>query len=146
MSDCEWFTQIAQEKFAAVSESLRSLMTKEQPWANCSGRSWLKINKRNAQFFERIVAHKKWANEQIARFYSESLICSFFRITRSDSLRKRCKNSKPWFLVQFLSNSFLLKLIIGGPHPSCWTLWPKVIIPWLLPDLFWPDVTTVFFC
>ena len=39
MSDFERFAQIAQDKWATVSESLRSLKTNEQPWAICSGRS-----------------------------------------------------------------------------------------------------------
>ena len=39
MSDCEGFPQIAQNKWATVSELLRSLKTIEQPWANRSGRS-----------------------------------------------------------------------------------------------------------
>ena len=30
MSDCEWFAQIAQDKWAPVIQSLRSLMSKEQ--------------------------------------------------------------------------------------------------------------------
>ena len=46
MRDCEWFAQIAQDKWATVSESLRSLKTDE----------------RFAQ-----VAHDKWANEPFAQ-------------------------------------------------------------------------------
>ena len=37
MSDCERFAQIAQDKWATVSESLRSLKTNERPWAIRSG-------------------------------------------------------------------------------------------------------------
>ena len=55
MSDCERFAQIAQDKWATVSESLRSLKTNERPWANRSGRSWqMSHRERFAQ-----VAHDK---------------------------------------------------------------------------------------
>ena len=37
MSDCEQFAQIAQDKWATVSESLRSLRGNEQLWAIRSG-------------------------------------------------------------------------------------------------------------
>ena len=33
MSDLEWIVQVAQRKWATVSESLRSLKTNERPWA-----------------------------------------------------------------------------------------------------------------
>ena len=39
MSDCERFILIAQDKWASVSESLRSLRGNEQLWAIRSGRS-----------------------------------------------------------------------------------------------------------
>ena len=39
MSDHERIAQVAQRKWATVSESLRSLKTNEWPWAICSGRS-----------------------------------------------------------------------------------------------------------
>ena len=39
MSDCERFAQIAQDKWVAVSESLRSLRGNERSWAIHSGRS-----------------------------------------------------------------------------------------------------------
>ena len=37
MSNCERFAQISQDRWVTVNESLRSLMTKEQPWGNRSG-------------------------------------------------------------------------------------------------------------
>ena len=46
MSDCEQFAQIAQDKWATVSELIRSLISKEQPWANRSGRSYQKSDSR----------------------------------------------------------------------------------------------------
>ena len=41
-----------------MGESLRSLMSKEAPWANCSGCSWLM---RDREWFAQVV-HDKWAN------------------------------------------------------------------------------------
>ena len=41
-SDCEQFAQIAHEKRATVSESLRLLTKNEQLWAICSERPWVK--------------------------------------------------------------------------------------------------------
>ena len=38
--DCEQIAQVAHIKRATVSESLRLLMTNEQPWAIPSSRSW----------------------------------------------------------------------------------------------------------
>ena len=61
MSDCERFPQIAQDKWATVSELLRSLKTNERMWANRSGHSW---QMSNCELFAP-VAHDKWANEQL---------------------------------------------------------------------------------
>ena len=63
MSDCERFAQIAQDKWATVSESLRSLRGNERPWANRSGRS------RQMSDHEQVaqVAQRKWANEWFAQ-------------------------------------------------------------------------------
>ena len=59
------FAQIAQDKWANVSDSLRLLRTNEQLWANCSGRSWqMSECERFAQ-----VTQDKWVNEQIARSF-----------------------------------------------------------------------------
>ena len=44
MSDCERFTQIAQDIWATVSKLLRSLMTNEWLWAIRSGRSFTHKN------------------------------------------------------------------------------------------------------
>ena len=63
----ERFTSIALYKQATESDSLRSLMTKEQPWAIRSGRSWQKSDWSNLLCFMGVLllcsfAHKKWAN------------------------------------------------------------------------------------
>ena len=60
---CERFAQIAQDKWVTVRESLRSLKTNEQPWANGSGRSWQMSN--HEQFAQ--VPHDKWTNELFAQ-------------------------------------------------------------------------------
>ena len=59
MSYCERFAQIAQDKWATVSISLRLLRGNEWPWANHSGCS-RKMSDRE-QFAQ--VAHDKWVNE-----------------------------------------------------------------------------------
>ena len=95
MSNFDQFAQIAKDKWATVSESLRLLKSKERPWANRSGRSWQMSDRE--QFAQ--VAHDKWAN--CSFFLSESLICSLayllfrsfvhlliFSQKTSDSLRK----------------------------------------------------------
>ena len=56
MSDCEWFAQIAQDKSATVSESLRLLRGNEWPWANCSGR----LEKRSDYERSAQVTQDKW--------------------------------------------------------------------------------------
>ena len=96
---CERFAQIAQDKWATVSESLRSLMSKEWQWANCSGRSWQKSNReRFAQ-----VAHDKWANKRFAQkiwlksyflVRYNSLIPSFLMSDVIESLRSLTKNEQ----------------------------------------------------
>ena len=66
-----------------VSKLLRSLRTNDQPWAICSGCSEGMSNcEQIAQ-----VAHQKRANEQIAHFLSELLICSLFWQKVSDLLQ-----------------------------------------------------------
>ena len=71
MSECEQFTQVTQDKWANVSNSLSPLRTNEQMWAICSGQ--MSDCEEIAQ-----VAQDKWAtvskmlrslltNEQIAQ-------------------------------------------------------------------------------
>ena len=69
--NCEQFTQINQDKWVTVSESLRSLMSNEQPWVNSSSRKWQMSD--CEQFAQ--VAHDRWTNEQIALFFWAN--CSF---------------------------------------------------------------------
>ena len=72
------FAHFAQIKWATVSNSLRSLKTNEQPWANCSGRS------EEMSDHERItqVAQDKWAT------VSNLLRSLMINERMSDSLQK----------------------------------------------------------
>ena len=47
----ELFAPLALYKRGTMSDSLRSLMTKEQPWATRSGRSWQKSDGSDSLFF-----------------------------------------------------------------------------------------------
>ena len=86
MSDYERFTQIAQDKWATVSELLRSLKTNEQPWANPSGRSWQMSDREQ-------ITQVLMINEQM-----------------SDSLKKNlAKKSKILFFSIIYKGFFILK-------------------------------------
>ena len=91
------FSQINQDKWAAVSESLRSLKRNEWPWVNCSGRSGQKSN--HEQFAH--VTHDKREKELIARFFEW---IAHLLTKRSDSLQKN--SLKLYFLVRFLKVFF----------------------------------------
>ena len=82
MSDCERFAQIAQDKWAIVSESLRSFRGNERQWAICSGRS-----EEMSDVNESLISLTKneWMSESLI-LLSESLIRSFFDKKSSDSL------------------------------------------------------------
>ena len=68
---CEWIAQVAYQKWATMSNSLRSLRGNEQSWANCSGRSPKMSEWGNHSLFE-LIAHLQqairskiqWANSQ----------------------------------------------------------------------------------
>ena len=71
MSNCEQFAQITQDKWATLSRSLRSLMSKEWPWANCSGHSGQMSD--HEQFAQ--VAHM--INERMSKLLFFWANCSF---------------------------------------------------------------------
>ena len=71
-SDRERFAPVALYKRATMSDSFRSLMTKDQPWAIHSGLSWQKSNG------------------------SESLFCSFAHKKRANRSKNRWSNFQPW--------------------------------------------------
>ena len=81
MSNCDRFTQIAQDKWVTMSKLLRLVRGNEQPWANPSGRS------RQMSDCERIsqVVQDKWAtmsdslrllrgNEQMSNLFKTNLL------------------------------------------------------------------------
>ena len=126
MSECERFAQVAQDKWATVSESLRSLMTNEQMWAFPSGRSGQMSELLG--FFEQIAhfsfAHNKWAipSKKFKRLYFVyvfNIFLNFFKEAKdslisserseriaqvaqdkwaimSDSLRSLRRNERSW--------------------------------------------------
>ena len=85
MSDCEQFSQITQDKWATVSKLHRSLMSKEQPWANRSGCSW--------QMSDR--DHDKWGKWAIRSKNLTKII--FFGMFLYVVLKKRAICSFPLF-------------------------------------------------
>ena len=101
------FAQIAQDRWANVTNSLRSLRTNEQLWGNRSGHSW-KMSKCE-QFAQ--VAQEKWANEQITRFFEQSLNFLFCSQKISDLLKKNWKTCIFCMFLQFFG-SFLKKQTI----------------------------------
>ena len=94
MSDCEWFAQMTQDKWANVSESLRWLRGNERPWAIRSGRS-----KEISDVSESLISLTK--NEQMSEsliFLSKLLIRSFFDKKRAILSEIKWANSQPWVL------------------------------------------------
>ena len=93
------FAQIAQIKWATVSDSLRSLRTNERLWANCSGRSCQKSD------FERIaqVTHDKSANERFAQKNLTKMIKSYFFVCFLYVKKKLSESLIPSFLMSYLS-------------------------------------------
>ena len=81
---CEQISQVAQQKWATMSDLLRSLRENERSWANCSGRS---------------PKMSKWANEQIV-FLSESLIRSFFQTNERFAQKTDERIQNPAFYAQ----------------------------------------------
>ena len=71
-------------KMSDVSKSLRSLTKNEWPWAIRSGQS----PKKSDHEWIAQVAHQKWLNEQIARFFEQIAHSIIFLQKTSDSLRK----------------------------------------------------------
>ena len=92
------FAQIAQIKWATVSDSLR---TNERLWANPSGRSCQKSNLLRSLMINERFAQKNWLHCKIVFlvrflyfFMSDLLIPSFLMSDVSDSLRSLTKNER----------------------------------------------------
>ena len=110
MSVYERFAQIAQDKWATVSKALRSLISKEWPWANGSGRSWqMSHRERYAQ-----VAHDKWANERFAQKILVKIL--FFSMFYMGFLI--LKNE--WFTHSLFFNELCKWIAQGSPKMSQW--------------------------
>ena len=95
MSNCEQFAQINQDKWVTVSESLRSLMSNEQPWVNSSSRKWQMSD--CEQFAQ--VAHDRWTNEQIALFSEQIAHLLFCSQKTSDALNKIWLKCFFWYVL-----------------------------------------------
>ena len=98
ISECERFAQVTQDKWATVSESLRSLMTNEGMWAirsGCSGQM------------------SKWANRSV---FWANRSCSLLLKKMNNSLKKIWKNR---ILVRF---HIFWKFFLKNAH-SFWAKW-----------------------
>ena len=134
------FVQIAQIKWATVSNSLRLLRTNEHLWANRSGCSSQKSDcERIAQ-----IAHDKWAtvnnlhrllmiNEQMSIsliFLSESLVRSFALSLTKNERFAQTNLTKMAFFGKFFVSFFLYKkdqfshslFLMSNESESLWLL------------------------
>ena len=118
MSDREQIAQVAQRKWATLSESLRSLKTNERPWAIRSGRSeemskWAirseHFGKKNLKssflvlyVLYTIFLFKKWANRSFPLFWWAMWVNRSGRSPKmsdvSKSLRSLTKNEWLWVI------------------------------------------------
>ena len=90
------FTQIAQDKWANVSDLLRSLRTNEQMWANHSGCSW---QRSECELFAQ-VAQDKWADERNAWVFLANPSFSLV-LTKNEQFAQKFENIV--FFVRFYS-------------------------------------------
>ena len=119
MSKCEQFAEVAQDKWATLSESLRSFMTNEQMWAIRSGCSGQMSEWANGIVFlsKSLIfsfAHKKWAicSTKFEKTYFLGNLLHFFykffkkakvSLIPSEQNSKseiRWANSQPWFSIK----------------------------------------------
>ena len=91
MSGCELFAQIAQDKWATVSESLRG---NEQPWANRSGRS---RQMSNHERFVMSLRGNKWISNSLKKIWLKKSKILFFSM-----FYKRCFYWKNERIAHFL--------------------------------------------
>ena len=111
MSDYERFAQIAQDKWATLSELLRLLRGNKRPWGNHSGCS------EEMSDLERItqIAQNKWA----------TLSDSFRSLRGNERMSTSLKKSKILFLVCFIYDK--KKLLKKWPNHSFplfwWAMW-----------------------
>ena len=131
MSNCERFAQIAQDKWATVSKSLRSLISKERPWATRSGRSW-QMSKVSESLRLLTKNERPWANcsgrsPKMSKsvFWANRSFAHFFAKKTSNSLRKPSQifltlwsnilvKSKPNSKVRQFSLKFYSSFVVVG--------------------------------
>ena len=103
----EQIAQVAHQKWATMSDSLRLLTKNEQPWANCSGRSPKMSNhERIAQ-----VAHQKWANRLL--FWANRSFAHFFAKKRAFRSENRWANSQPCIIRTIVITKLFLSCAGG---------------------------------
>ena len=113
LSDWEWFAQIARQ-MRTVSKSLRSLISKERPWANRSGRSpKMRESLLHSVFRQKraIRSESRWANSQPCK--NVTISCNDNEGSNARSLR--CLYCIVLILVQ-------CPFPIIGPRKSQYTL------------------------
>ena len=113
------FAQIAQIKWATVSDSLRSLRTNERLWANRSGRS---CQKSDWEWIAQVahdkwstvsnslrLIHDNWVNEQIAYFFWANCLFALFSLLLSKNEQFAQKIwLKSYFFVCFFKTNNLI--------------------------------------
>ena len=98
MSDCEQIAQVAQDKWATMSDSLRLLRGNER-MSDSLKKFWLKKSKILILVCFIKDLKKNWKNEQIAHFLSFGEQCEWISNQMRDvneSLRSLTKNEQPW--------------------------------------------------
>ena len=153
MSNCEQCAQVAQDKWATVSESLRLLMKNER-FAQVTQDKW--ANERSTLFFEQIAHFSLLLtkNEQCTQknskksyflyvFYSffgsflkKQTICSFLLNKVSESRRSLRANEQPWGIRSGWPEGMSdCEQIAQVTHQK----WAKEQIAPLICSLFWQE-------
>ena len=116
-------------KVSNVSESLRSLTKNEWPWASHSGRSEeMRNRERIAQ-----VAHQKWVNEQIARFFEQIAHSLIFSQKRTTSLRKPMSEFPALHISEQAHTFFFVSYTVHVQWQSKFS--HTTSVPWIEPVL-----------
>ena len=112
------FAQIAQIKWATVSDLLRSLKTNERLWANGSGRS---CQKSDWEWIAQVahdkwstvsnslrLIHDNWVNEQIAYFFWANCLFALFSLllSKNEQFAKKIWLKSYFFVCFFLNEQF----------------------------------------
>ena len=143
---------IAQIKWATVSDSLRSLRTNEQLWANHSGRSFQKSDcERIAQ-----VSYDKWAtisNSLRSLMINEQIACLFWlnrsftlALTKNEPLAQK-KLTKIIFFVTFFEHLKQNKWFAHSLFFIEWCEWIAQVAhqKWANHSFFWVNCSSAHF-